>query len=247
MTDMMIEIMVEVLTILAIATKELKRGRLSAFSWWLVDCGTRLTCYLEKYIKKLTGSTDIEDSLERLDKLTLEEVRMASAELIKMTHIIDGKVMNVDDTVKSIEGKVQDVHGDVQYVRIDMQDVGNKVQGVDDRVQGIANDVQDISSEVRGVDDKFDQVNRSSSLSYLLIVPSAQTALQETNAEIVCCGGSRPQIHPSIITRHPNLITTVRLNGFFKAVHSISGNPPTPSCGYTENVRHSSPLPFDDP
>jgi hypothetical protein len=29
----------------------------------------------------------------------------------------------------------------------------------------------------------------------------------------------------------------VQLNGFFKAVYSINGNPPTPSCGYTENVR----------
>ena len=172
---------------------------------------------------------------------------MASAELLKMTHSIDDKVMNVDDTVNEIGGKVQDVHGDVQYVRSDMQDVGNKVQRVDDRVQGIANDVKDMSGEVRGVDDKLDQVNRSLSLSHLLIVPSAQTALQETNSEIVCCDGFRPQIHPSITTRHLNLITTVQLNGFFKAVPSINGNPPTPSCGYTENVRYSSPLPFNGP
>ncbi len=50
---------------------------------------SRLRDYSEKYLKKLTGNRDIEDSLERLDRLTQEEARMASAE--KMTHNIDGR------------------------------------------------------------------------------------------------------------------------------------------------------------
>jgi peptidoglycan hydrolase CwlO-like protein len=87
-------------------------------------------------MKKLIGSTEIEDCLSRLDKLTQEEARMASAELLKVTHNVDDKVTGVDDRVKDVEGKVQDVRGDVQ----------------------------DVGSEVRGVDDKLDQVNRSLSL-----------------------------------------------------------------------------------
>jgi uncharacterized protein YlxW (UPF0749 family) len=87
-------------------------------------------------MKKLTGNTEIEDSLSRLDKLTQEEARMASAELLKVTHGVDGKVMGVDDRVKDVQDAVQDVRGDVQ----------------------------DISSEIRGVDNKLDQVNRSLSL-----------------------------------------------------------------------------------
>ena len=102
-------------------------------------------------MRKLTGNTDIEDSLDRLDKLTQEEARMASAEMLKMTHSIDDRVMGVDDRVKD---GIQDVRGDVEYV-------GNKVQGVHDGVQGIGSDVKDISSEVRGVDDKLNQANRS--------------------------------------------------------------------------------------
>ena len=51
----------------------------------------------ERYIKKLTGNTDITDSLERLDRLTLEEVRIASTELLKVTHSIEEKVQGVDD------------------------------------------------------------------------------------------------------------------------------------------------------
>ena len=76
---------------------------------------------LERYFKKLAGNTDIEDSVQRLDKLTQEEARMASAELLKVTHGVDGKV--------------EDVHGEVH-------DIGN-------RVQCIGSDVNVISCEIR--------------------------------------------------------------------------------------------------
>jgi uncharacterized protein YoxC len=95
----------------------------------------------------------MEDSLDKLDKLTQEEARMASAEQLKMTHSIDGKVSGVDDRVKGVEERVQDVRGDVQDVRGDVHDVGDKVQDIG----------KHISSRVQGVDDKLDQANRSSS------------------------------------------------------------------------------------
>jgi hypothetical protein len=79
----------------------------------------------------LAGNRDIEDSLERLDKLTQEEARMASVELLKMTHGVDGKVTGVDDRVKGVERKMQDVHDDVQGVG---KDISIRVQGVDDRL-----------------------------------------------------------------------------------------------------------------
>jgi hypothetical protein len=88
-------------------------------------------------LKKLAVNRDIEDGLERLDKLTQEEARMASSELLKMTHGVDGKVMGVDDRVKGVEGKMQDVRDDVQGVG------------------------KDISIRVQGVDDKLDQASRS--------------------------------------------------------------------------------------
>jgi hypothetical protein len=82
------------------------------------------------------GNREIEDSLERLDKLTQEEARMASAEQLKMTHNVDGKVMGVDNRVRGVEGQVEGVRGDVQDARVDVQDVGNMVQDFGDRVQG---------------------------------------------------------------------------------------------------------------
>jgi septation ring formation regulator EzrA len=116
-----------------------------------------LTGYSEKYFKKLMGNREIGDSLERLDKLTQEEARMASAEQLKMTHSVDDRVRGVGGQVQDVRDDVQDVRVDVQDARGDLQDVGNMVQDVDDRVQGI-------DSNVRGIDDKLDQANRSSSL-----------------------------------------------------------------------------------
>ena len=43
------------------------------------------------------GKADIEDALRRLDKLTQEEVRMAIAKLMKITHGVDDKVKGVSD------------------------------------------------------------------------------------------------------------------------------------------------------
>ena len=43
-------------------------------------------------MKKLLGKSDIEDALKRLDTLTQEEARMAIAEVLKVTHIMDDKM-----------------------------------------------------------------------------------------------------------------------------------------------------------
>ncbi|KAH8992274.1 hypothetical protein EDB86DRAFT_2852765, partial [Lactarius hatsudake] len=79
MTDIIVKIMVEVLGILAISTKEIKQGR------------------TKKYLKKLAGRTELEDALKRLDKLTQEEARMAAAQLLKIAHNVEHKITQVID------------------------------------------------------------------------------------------------------------------------------------------------------
>ena len=46
----------------------------------------------EKYLKMLIGRTEIEDALKRLEKLTNEEVRMTTAQILETTHDIDDQV-----------------------------------------------------------------------------------------------------------------------------------------------------------
>jgi hypothetical protein len=69
------------------------------------------------------GNTDIEDSLERLDKLTKEEAQMAQAESLKMTHCISNRV--------------QDVRSDVQHVDNNVQNVDRRVQDVDHKLDQV--------------------------------------------------------------------------------------------------------------
>jgi hypothetical protein len=95
MMDIIIQIIVEVLSILGIATKEIKQSRLSKYSpykYIRVDWTIGLS---EKFGKKLIGSTDMEDALKRLDKLTQEEAWMGIAQNLKATQTVGERVTEV--------------------------------------------------------------------------------------------------------------------------------------------------------
>jgi hypothetical protein len=70
----------------------------------------------EKVGKRLIGRADMEDALKRLDKLTQEEARMATAEVLKSTRAIDKRVLAVDDRVASVDDKVAEVINGAQIV-----------------------------------------------------------------------------------------------------------------------------------
>ena len=74
----------------------------------------------------------MEDSLKRLDKLTLEEARMAAAQNLKATHTVDERVKGVVDTVGAIDNKVADVD--------------DRVAGVDDQLKEIAGLLSNLTS-----------------------------------------------------------------------------------------------------
>jgi hypothetical protein len=57
----------------------------------------------------LIGKTDIEDALKRLDKLTNEEVRMVTAQVLEATRAIDDGVGRVGDRVLEVDDKVDQV------------------------------------------------------------------------------------------------------------------------------------------
>jgi hypothetical protein len=94
-----------------------------------------------KYLKKLMGKNDIEDALKRLDGLTQEEARMAAAQLLKVTNMIDNRVTGTADTVLVVGGRVTSV--------------SDRVAGVDDRVAGIDNRVACVDNRLKAVDDKL--------------------------------------------------------------------------------------------
>jgi hypothetical protein len=107
MMNVIVNIMVEVLTILGIATKEIKQRRASEL---IIANSSDLTYgHAEKYMKKLLGKNDIESALKRLDTLTQEEARMATVEVLKMMRGVDNKVNDVLDGAQWIVIKPSNV------------------------------------------------------------------------------------------------------------------------------------------
>ena len=78
------KIMVELLSVLALATKQIKQGRFSkeVLSW--VSRMTQRTA--EKFAKKLLGESEVEAVLQRLGRLTQEEARMTVAQTLEVVH-----------------------------------------------------------------------------------------------------------------------------------------------------------------
>ncbi|KAH8986093.1 hypothetical protein EDB92DRAFT_1281060 [Lactarius akahatsu] len=91
MRDVIVKIMVEVLGILGIATKEMKQGR------------------AKRYLKKLIGRRDIEDALVRLDRLTQQEVQMATVQVLKIANQVKDGVTTVGEQVQGVDDRVKDV------------------------------------------------------------------------------------------------------------------------------------------
>ncbi|KAF8263232.1 hypothetical protein EI94DRAFT_1741468 [Lactarius quietus] len=121
MTEIITQIMVEVLIIFGVATKELRRGS------------------AKKFLRKLAGMADLEGALKKLDRLTQEEARMALAEVLRITH-------NVLDDVRVVDGKVESVEDKVDNMGNKVADV---VQSVDENVKVVINDGKQAKVEAK--------------------------------------------------------------------------------------------------
>ena len=64
----------------------------------------------------MLGNREIEDALKRLDKLTQEEVRMATAQLLTLTLGVDDKVTSINDEIKSTGCKAKCTSDTVRVV-----------------------------------------------------------------------------------------------------------------------------------
>jgi len=113
---------------------------------------SRLTeCYPEKYVKKLMGKTELEDVLQRLDKLTHEEARMATAQVLKATHTVDERVRGVAAAVIGVDDRVARIEDGVT-------NVNDRVAGVVERVAAVDDRMAHIDERVKAVDDKVAEV-----------------------------------------------------------------------------------------
>jgi hypothetical protein len=98
MVDIIVKIMIELLSMLALATKQMKQGR---FSECAVKYAFPVAQYTTgKFTKKLLQESEIDAVLERLDRLTLDEARMAVAQTLGVVH---GLVANIRVVLEGAE------------------------------------------------------------------------------------------------------------------------------------------------
>ncbi|KAI9434794.1 hypothetical protein H4582DRAFT_1881569, partial [Lactarius indigo] len=142
MTDVMVNIMVEVLDILGTATKEMKQSR------------------AKKFLKKVAGIRRLEDGLTKLDKMTNEEARMANAEVLKVTHDINEKVEEVRAGVKDVDEKARGVDEKVQVV-------DEKVQVVDEKVKTMIDNGKEVKLIMQTTSHNVDDLKREKMLERL--------------------------------------------------------------------------------
>jgi hypothetical protein len=83
MTEMVIKILVELLSTLALVTKQTKQGKLSEFVFGEV-LYYFTQCNAEKLVKRLFGEKDVEAVLQRLDRLTQDEARITAAQTFEV-------------------------------------------------------------------------------------------------------------------------------------------------------------------
>ena len=60
--------------------------------------------WIETFLKRLVGRTDVEDALLRLDTLTKEESLMIAARNLEVTH-------HIDDNVAAVRTEMGDLRG----------------------------------------------------------------------------------------------------------------------------------------
>ena len=108
----------------------------------------------EKYVRTLIGKTEMEDALKRLDKLTQEEARMAAAQNLKVTYVVDERVKGVADTVTTVDNKVTGVDERVAGVSDQVGDVNVQVAGVSNQVADVNDQVVTVDDRVKAVDNK---------------------------------------------------------------------------------------------
>jgi hypothetical protein len=72
MTEIVVKIIVELLSVLSLATKQIRQGRFSKSSITYKLSVSQFA--IEKFAKKLFGESEVEAALQRLDRLIRDEI-----------------------------------------------------------------------------------------------------------------------------------------------------------------------------
>jgi hypothetical protein len=86
MDEIILKIMVELLSTLALATKELKQGRSIEFHSQCLLCSYLNPGNTANFVKKRFGQNTLDAVLQRLDRLTQDEARTTAAQTLEVIY-----------------------------------------------------------------------------------------------------------------------------------------------------------------
>jgi hypothetical protein len=189
----------------------------------------------------LTGNNDIEDALKRLDRLTQEEARMASAQLLKVTNAIDSEVREIADNVLVVDDRVKDVDDKLVAVIDGAQCIFNQSSQIVQLL--IPLDGKEARGVIQQAADGVDRIVRSWFPTAFMLDMQSQSLQQGINYDRIFVDGSRHKIHLQITLSHATPITRERRPGFSKEGRTRNGSQQVLShySGFMENV---CPVPF---
>jgi hypothetical protein len=99
MTDIIVKIIIKLLSVLSLATKQIKQGR---FSKPIIIYEPLVAQFsVEKFAKKLFGESDVEAVLQQLDRLTQDEARITAAQTLSVVHGLVNNTKVVMDGARS--------------------------------------------------------------------------------------------------------------------------------------------------
>ncbi|KAF8266092.1 hypothetical protein EI94DRAFT_1803580 [Lactarius quietus] len=130
--EVLVKVVVEILSILSIATQAMEQS---------------LT---KKFLKQLVGRTDIEEGLKKLDKLIQGEHGMAMAQVLKATTEIKDDVKELVLTIEQMSKKAgQDKSGDLQWsAQQNVQGILSKLpKTLDETYEHVLRDIQEDNKE----------------------------------------------------------------------------------------------------
>ncbi|EMD34301.1 hypothetical protein CERSUDRAFT_75873 [Gelatoporia subvermispora B] len=111
MREILVKMLTNVISILALATKEVKQGR------------------LRKFVRTLLGNTDVEDALTQLTRLSTTETQMVGLESLRL---MSDLVASLNEHMKSSQESTGHVRGALKDIRSSMDAVGEVLNKIKD-------------------------------------------------------------------------------------------------------------------
>jgi hypothetical protein len=115
MVELLAKIMAQVITILALSTKEMKEMQISEsiHRIYLLLADNEI----EKFFKRLFGRTAVEDALLWLDTLTKEENLMTAARTLQLVHQVHENVVTVTEIAQGVRDDMDRVETATRAVK----------------------------------------------------------------------------------------------------------------------------------